>query len=175
MPGSLDTTNTWLAIIAVVAVLQGLVTIGLGIAGWKIYRAVTATMREIDEKRIKPIAAKVDSVVERVHQITDRVHKRAERVEAAIDDTVGRVSDATSGVTSSVSDTVHKVSGAVTGIRAALVNALTTEERGGKGRSRHSRLAHDPLAVPGPARVMPMGERGHLDDDGTRQVREGGF
>ena len=175
MPGSLDTTNTWLAVIAAVAVLQGLVTIGLGIAAWKIYRVATATLREIDEKRIQPIAAKVDGVLDRVHQITDRVQKRAERVEAAIDNTVGRVNHATTGVTSSVSDTVHKVSDAVTGIRAALVNALTTDDSGANGRSRHSRLAHDPLAVPGPARVVPIGERGHLDDDGTRQVREGGL
>jgi phage-related protein len=175
MPGTLDTTNTWLFVIAMVSLLQGLVIIGLGFAGWKIYRLATTTMREIDEKRIKPIAAKVDSVVERVHQITDRVHQRAERVEAAIDETVGRVNHATTGVKSSVSDTVHKVSDAVTGLRAALVNALTTEESGGNGRSRHSRLAHDPTAVPGPARVVPMGERGQLDDDGTRNVREGGF
>jgi uncharacterized protein YoxC len=175
MPGTLDTTNTWLAIIAAVAVLQGLVIIGLGIAGWKIYRAATAAMRDIDEKRIKPIAAKVDSVIDRVHQITDRVHQRAERVEAAIDDTVGRVNHATTGVKSSVSETVHKVSDAVTGLRAALVNALTTEESGANGRSGHSRFAHDPSVAPGPARVVPMGERGHIDDDGTRQVREGGF
>jgi uncharacterized protein YoxC len=175
MPGTLDTTNTWLFVIAMVSVLQGLLIIGLGIAGWKIYRAATATMREIDEKRIKPIAAKVDGVVDRVHQITDRLHRRAERVEAAIDDTVDRVNHATTGVKSSVSDTVHKVTDAVTGLRAALINALTTEEGGGNGRSRHSRLAHDPLEAPGPARVVPMGERGHLDDEGARQVREGGF
>lgn len=174
MPGSLDTTNTWLFVIAMVSVLQGLVIVGLGIAGWKIYRLATTTTQEIDEKRIKPIAAKVDSVVDRVHQITERVHKRAERVEAVIDDTVGRVNHATTGVKSSVSDTVHKVSDAVTGLRAALVDALTTEESG-NGRSTHSRLAHEPSVVPGPARVVPVGERGHLDDDGTRQVREGGF
>lgn len=174
MPGTLDTTNTWLFVIAMVSVLQGLVIIGLGIVGWKLYRAATATMRDIDEKRIKPIAAKVDGVLDTVHQITDRLSRRAERVEAAIDDTVGRVNDTATGVKSSVSDTVHRVSDAVTGLRAALVNALTTDD-GGNGRPRHSRFEHDLSANPGAPRVVPMGERGHLHDDETRQVREGGF
>jgi uncharacterized protein YoxC len=150
MPGSLDTTNTMLAIIAAVAVLQGLVLLGLGFAGWKIYRLATDTIREIDEKRVKPLMAKVDGVLDkangltdrvhqitdRVHQITDRVQHRVERVEAAFDHTVNRVSDTTTGVKTSVGDSVHRVSDAVTSIRSLIVNALTTEKPGPNGR-RH--------------------------------------
>ena len=146
MPGSLDTTNTMLAIIAAVSLLQGLVLIGIGVAGWKIYRLATQTLREIDERRVKPIAAKVEGLVDRAHHVTDRVHqitervqKRAEKVDAAIDDAVGRVNHTATGVKSGVSDTVHRVAGAVTGLRAALVDALTTGERpGGNGHDRHS-------------------------------------
>ena len=146
MPGSLDTTNTMLAIIAAVSLLQGLVLIGLGVAGWKVYRLATQTIREIDERRVKPIAAKVEGLVDRAHNVTERVHhitervqKRAEKVDAAIDDAVGRVSHATTGVKSGVSDTVTRVAGAVTGLRAALVDALTTDERRiGNGHDRHS-------------------------------------
>ncbi len=167
MPGSLDTTNTMLAIIAAVSVLQGLVLLGVGIGAWKLYRAATATLREIDERRVQPIAAKVDGlldraqqVTDRVHQLTDRVHQRAERVEAAIDDTVGRVTHTATGVKSSVGDTVHKVSDAVSGLRAVLINALTTDE--GNGHRQRSRFA-------------PDHERGHLHHDETRDVREGGL
>ena len=145
MPGSLDTTNTMLAIIAAVSLLQGLVLIGIGVAGWKVYRLATQTIREIDERRVKPIAAKVEGLVDRAHHVTDRVHqitervqKRAEKVDAAIDDAVGRVNHTATGVKSGVADTVHRVAGAVTGLRAALVDALTTDERPrGKGHDRH--------------------------------------
>ncbi len=159
MPASLDTTNTWLAIIAVVSVIQGLVLLGLGFAGWKIYRIATETMRELDEKRVKPLAAKVDSILDQVHRLTNRVHQRADKLEAVIDDTVTRVSHTTTGVKSTVSDSVHRVSDAVTGIRALIVNALTTETSGENGR-HHSRFAR---------------EREHVHHDETREVREGGF
>lgn len=156
MPGSLDTTNTMLAIIAAVMVLQGLVLLGLGFAGWRIYRAATETLRELDEKRVKPLAAKVDGILDqahrltdRVHQITDRVHQRAEKIEAALDHTVTRVTDTTAGVKSTVGDSVHRVSDAVTSIRSLIVNALTTEKPRANARPIHY--------------------------DETREVREGGF
>jgi uncharacterized protein YoxC len=155
MPGSLDTTNTMLAIIAAVSVLQGLVLLGVGIAGFKLYRSATATLRELDEKRVQPLAAKVDGILAQVHRITESVQRRAEKVEAAIDDTVGRVDD----VKASVNETVHRVSGAVGGIRAAIVNALTSEPRPGRPNG----------TVPHPA----------VRDGGSYQtpehVREGGF
>jgi hypothetical protein len=142
MPGNLDTTNVMLAIIAAVSVIQGLVLLGVGIAAFKLYRAATGTMREIDEKRVQPLVAKVDGILTQVHHLADRVQKRADKVEAAIDDTVGRVDVTATRVKSSVNDTVHKVSDAVTGIRSAIVNALTTEGRAPNGHRHSEPLAH---------------------------------
>jgi outer membrane murein-binding lipoprotein Lpp len=164
MPGSLDTTNTMLAIIAAVMVLQGLVMLGLGLAGWKIYRAATETLRELDERRIKPLATKVETILDRVHALTDRVHQRAEKVEAAIEDTVARVNHTTTGVKSTVADSVHRVSDAVTSIRSLIVNALTTE---GNGHRHQARVEGDTAAA--------AGTQGHVHYDDTRRVREGGL
>jgi uncharacterized protein YoxC len=187
MPGSLDTTNTMLAIIAGVALLQAIVIIGLGLAGWKIYRLATETIREIDDRRVKPIAAKVDGLLDRAHQLTDQVHqltdrvqKKAEKVEAAIDDTMGRVNHTATAAKSTVTDTVQKVSEAVGGIRAALVNALTTE---GDGQRQAPRFAHTASATSGvqgaPAvsvtPVAPVAPAVQHDNEQTRRVREGGF
>lgn len=127
MPGSLDTTNTMLAIIAAVSVLQALVLIGAGIVGFKLYRTATGMIREIDEKRVKPLAAKVEGILSQVHQLTERVQRRAEKVESVIDETVERVDHTATKVRSSVNDTVRNVSEAVTGIRSAIVNVLTTD------------------------------------------------
>ena len=160
MPGSLDTTNTMLAIIAAVSVLQGLVLLGVGFAAWKIYKAATATLHELDEKRVKPLTAKVETILDSVHRLTDRVHQRAEKVEAAIDDTVTRVNQTTSGVKDAVSDSVHRVSDAVTSIRSLIVNALTTEGRGPRYQA---------------PRAVPTSGPDHIHHEDTRQVREGGF
>lgn len=165
MPGTLDTTNAMLAIIAAVSVLQGLVLIAVGIAGFKLYRTVTATLREIDEKRVQPLTAKVDGILSQVHQLGERVQRRAEKVEAAIDDTVGKVDHTAARVKSSVNDTVRNVADAVTGIRAAIVNVLTTEsDRGGNGHHRQP--------PPPPLPMTPAG-RDPLQTHDT--VREGGF
>ena len=151
MPDSLGATNTMLAVIAAVSVIQGLVFIGLGVAAWKVYKLATQTIREIDERRVKPIAAKVEGLVDRAQQVTDRVHQMTERVQKKAE----QVEETATHVRSSVSDTVHRMSDAVTGLRAALVNALTTGE--GDGHRHQSRFAHS-----------------HRHDE-SRNVREGGF
>jgi uncharacterized protein YoxC len=160
MPDSLGATNTMLAVIAAVSVIQGLVCIGFGVAGWKIYKLATGTIREIDEKRVKPIAAKVEGLVDRAHQVTDRVHQLTERVQQRAE----KVEETATHVKSSVTDTVHRVSDAVTGLRAALINALTTDE--GDGHRHHSRFAHPPRTA---------AEGGYFHHEETRDVRGGGF
>ena len=165
MPGTLDTTNVMLAIIAAVSVLQGLVLVAVGIACFKLYRTVTVTLRELDERRVKPLTAKVDGILTQVHQLGDRLQRRAEKVEAAIDETVGKVDHTTARVKSSVNDTVHRVTDAVTGIRAAIVNVLTSEPGRPRGNG-HDRLPHPPLPVDSTGRDT-------LHTQG--QVREGGF
>ena len=165
MPGTLDTTNVMLAIIAAVSVLQGLVLVAVGVAGFKLYRTVTATLRELDERRVKPLTAKVEAILAQVHQLGDRLQRRAERVDAAIDETVGKVDQTTARVKSSVNDTVHRVTDAVSGIRAAIINVLTTEPDRPRGNG-HDRLPHPPPPVDSTGRDS-LHTQGH--------VREGGF
>ena len=175
MPGSLDTTNTMLAIIAAVSVLQALVLIGAGIVGFKLYRTATETLREIDERRVKPLAAKVEGILAQVHTLTDRVQQRAAKVEAAIDDTVGRVDQTATKVRSSVHDTVHAVTDAVTGIRSAIVNVLTTEpaRRDIPAAARAVPVAPVVPVVP----VVPVATsgRGPQIPHTEEPIREGGF
>jgi hypothetical protein len=108
---------------------------------------------------VKPLAAKVEAVVDQVHRLTDRVQQRAEKFESAIDHTVARVNGTTTGVKTTVTDSVHRVSDAVTSIRALIVNALTTEGQGHRQTPR----------------AVPTSGRDHIHHDETRQVREGGF
>lgn len=176
MPGSLDTTNTMLAIIAAVSVLQALVLIGAGIMGLKLYRTATETLRELDERRVKPLAARVDGILAQVQHLTDRVQQRAAKVEAAIDDTVGRVDQTATKVRSSVHETVHAVSEAVTGIRSAIVNVLTTESP--RAAMPAPPAAHVPAAPVAPVTpVVPVATSGRIPQIPPRDehVREGGF
>ncbi|MDQ3068872.1 MAG: hypothetical protein M3R55_03980 [Acidobacteriota bacterium] len=171
MPGSLDTTNTMLAIIAAVSVLQGLVLLGIGIAALKLYKAATVSMREIDERRVKPLMAKVEGItakaegiLDQVQHLTARVQRKAEKVEAAFDGTVERVDETAHKVRSSVNDTVHRVTDVVGGLRSAIVSALTTE-----GRTTPAQIQQFPPVAASRERLD------NLDNTDSRQVRQGGM
>jgi len=163
----LETTNVLLGVMAAVSVLQALVLIGAGIVGFRLYRKVTATLEELDEKRVRPLTARVDSILTQVHQLGERINRRAERIDTAIDETAAKVDQTATRVRSSVGDTVHRVAEVVTGLRGAIVNVLTTErethETQGNGHA-----AAAPYPYPG---MPPAGGMA----DTQERVREGGF
>jgi len=114
--GNLDTTNLLLGIMAAVSVLQALVLIGLGVMAYRLYTQAMRTVREVEERQIAPLVAKVntlmirvDSVLVDVKDITSRVTQRTESVDAAIRHTIDRVDETAGRVRSSVSARVNRV------------------------------------------------------------------
>lgn len=125
--GNLDTTNLLLGIMAAVSVLQALVLIGAGIMGWKLYRQVMQTVRDLEERQVAPLVARVDTlmttvdgILADVKTITSRVGQQTERVNSAISSTMDRVDETADRVKTSVAHRVHRVVGLVNGVRAAL-------------------------------------------------------
>ena len=79
--GNLFTTNILLAVIAAVSVLQALVLIGVGVMAFRLYRQTLRMVRDIEQRRIAPLAAdvtalmaKVDGILADVKDVTARVH-----------------------------------------------------------------------------------------------------
>ncbi len=114
--GNLDTTNLLLGIMAAVSVLQALVLIGVGVMAYRLYREAMQTIRELETRRVAPLVARVNVLMDRVDgilgdvkEVTSRVSDRTERVDAAIRST-----------TSSVSSRVNRVLTLVHTARAAV-------------------------------------------------------
>jgi hypothetical protein len=114
--GNLDTTNLLLGIMAAVSLLEGLLLIGAGIMGYRLYTQAMRTIREVEARQIAPLVARVNVLMERVDgilgdvkEVTTRVSDRTERVDAAIRST-----------TSSVSSRVNRVLTLVHTARAAV-------------------------------------------------------
>jgi pyrimidine operon attenuation protein/uracil phosphoribosyltransferase len=118
----LETTNVLLGIMAAVAVLEGLVLIGLGIGGFMVYRRVMTVVNEIEEKRIAPIAAKVNAILEDVRGVTARVEAQAARVDHAINGTMERVDDTASRVRHTVRERIDQVVGVAHAVRATIAS-----------------------------------------------------
>ena len=127
MGGDLQSLSTPLWIMAVVSVLQALVIIGMGIAGYLAYSRVMTLVNELEARQIAPLREKVDAILADVKSVTARVSQQTERVDHAISGTIDRVDETATRVRANVHDKVNNAVGVARGIRAVIVSLLNRE------------------------------------------------
>ena len=127
MVGDLQSVSVPLWIMAVVSVLQALVLIGVGIAGYLAYSRVMTLVNELEARQIAPLREKVDAILADVKSVTARVSQQTERVDHAISGTIERVDDTASRVRAGVHDKVSQAVGVVRGVRAVIMSLLHKE------------------------------------------------
>ncbi len=127
--GDLGTTNVWLAIMAIVSLLQALVLIGVGVAAFLVYRRVMRLVNEIETRQVAPLREKVEEILGDVRAVTSRVNHQTERVNHAISGTMDRVDDTADRVKGSVRDRMNQAAGMVRGLRAIIMSVLGHETR----------------------------------------------
>jgi hypothetical protein len=125
----LHTTNMLLGIMAAVSVLEALVLIGIGVAGFIAYRRVMQLVSDLEARQIAPIREKVDAILADVKTVTARVSQQTERVDHAITGTMERVDETAERVKSSVRDKVARAAGIVRGVRAIIMSMMNHETR----------------------------------------------
>jgi phage-related protein len=135
MDGNLGTTNVLLGIMAAVSVLQALVLIGAGVAGFLAYRRVMQLVNDLEARQIAPLREKVEAILGDVKTVTSRVSQQTERVDHAISGTMERVDETAERVRHSVRDKVSQASGVVRGVRAVIASILTSAGSGRNGQS----------------------------------------
>ena len=124
MGGDLGTTNMWLAIMAIVSVLEALLLIGIGVAGFLMYRRVMQVVNDLETRQITPVREKVDAILLDVKAVTANVNQQTERVNHAISGTMERVDETADRVKGSVRDQVNRAVGIVQGLRAVVLSVL---------------------------------------------------
>ena len=125
--GDLQGLSVPLWIMAVVSVLQALVLIGAGVAGYLAYSRVMTLVNELEARQIAPLREKVDAILVDVKAVTARVSQQTERVDHAITGTIDRVDDTASRVRAGVHDKVSQAVGVVRGVRAVIMSLLQRE------------------------------------------------
>src|SRR5438876_6815712 len=126
MAGELGTTNLILGIIAAVSVLEALVVIGMGIAGFMAYRKVMELVAGIETRQVAPAAARVNAILDDLKDVTATVRHETERVDQAIHTTIDRLDDTAGRVRSNVRAKTSHVVGFIRGLRVALESVLAT-------------------------------------------------
>jgi pyrimidine operon attenuation protein/uracil phosphoribosyltransferase len=126
MTGNLATTNLLLGIMAAVSVLEALLVIGVGIAGFLIYRRVMDLVAGLETRQVAPAMARVNAILDDVKDVTAKVKEETERVDQAIKTTMGRVDDTADRVRSNVRAKTSRLVGLVRGARVAIESLLHT-------------------------------------------------
>ena len=93
MEANLGTTNLLLGIMAGVSVLEALVIIGMGVAGFVIFRRVSDLLGTLESRHVAPAMFRVNAILDDVKDVTARVKEETERVDNAIRNTMDRVDD----------------------------------------------------------------------------------
>jgi hypothetical protein len=136
MSAELGTTNLLLGIMAAVSVLEGLVIIGMGIAGFMAYRKVTALVDQgmvlaagIEARQVAPAMMRVNAILDDVREVTAKVKQETDRVDHAIHSTIDRIDDTAGRVRTNVRAKTNALVGVIRGARMALEGMLRSEVR----------------------------------------------
>ena len=124
MESQLGTTNLFLGIMATVSVLQALVLIGAGIAGFMAYRKVMALVNTLEEQHVAPAMGRVNAILDDVKVVSAKVKEEADRVDHAIHTTIDRVDDTVDRMRWNVRAKTSRIVGIVRGARVAIESML---------------------------------------------------
>jgi hypothetical protein len=80
MTPDLNTTNTWLAILAVAGALQTLLLLGAAIGLFRIYRQTVTALEALEQRHLAPISARASLIMDDLQDVT----ARARRVDEAM-------------------------------------------------------------------------------------------
>jgi len=120
MEANLGTTNLLLGIMAAVSVLEALLLLGVGVAGFLIYRRVMTLINDLEARQIAPAMARVNAILDDVKQVSNKVKDEAERVDSALRTTMDRVDDTAERVRSNVRAQTGRLVGILRGARVAI-------------------------------------------------------
>jgi len=126
MSGELGTTNLLLGIMAAVSVLEALAIIGMGVAGFTVYRKVMELVAGLETRQVAPAMIRVNAILDDVRDVTAKVRQETERVDHAIHTTIGRIDDTAERMRSNVREKTSRVVGFIRGLRVALESVMAT-------------------------------------------------
>jgi hypothetical protein len=111
---------------AAVSVLEALAIIGMGVAGFMVYRKVTVLVAGLESRQVAPAMIRVNAILDDVKGVTARVREETERVDHAIHTTIDRIDDTADRVRSNVREKTSRVVGLIRGLRVALESVMAT-------------------------------------------------
>ena len=124
METQLETTNLYLAIMAIVSVLEALLLIGIGVAGFIAYRRVMTLVSTLEADHVAPAMSRVNAILDDVKVVSAKVKEETVRVDHAIHTTIDRVDDTVDRMRMNMRAKTSRIIGMVRGARMAIESML---------------------------------------------------
>jgi uncharacterized protein YoxC len=80
----LTTTNVWLAILAIVSLIQFLMICVGGVLAFRMYQKAMRTLETVERVHIAPVRARVDGILDEVQMMTAKARNAQESVAHAL-------------------------------------------------------------------------------------------
>ena len=84
MTPDLQTTNTWLAILAIAGALQSLLLLGTAFGLFRIYRRTASALEALEQRHLAPISARAALIMDDLQDVTARVRNVDDAVRAKL-------------------------------------------------------------------------------------------
>ena len=107
-------TNTWLAILAVISLIQFLAMCVAGILAYRMYHRAMTTLETVERVHIAPLRARVDAMLDQVQLMTDKVRHAQE----SVSDALRHVSGTGSAVAGAVKSKAWPIVGVLQGLKS---------------------------------------------------------
>jgi hypothetical protein len=114
-------TNVWLAILAIVSLIEFLLICAAGVLAYKMYARAMTMIETVERVHIAPLIARVDEVLDEVQEITGKVRYAQDSVSHAFQSAAG----AGSLIAGAVKARSWPVIGLINGLRSAASAMLT--------------------------------------------------
>jgi len=111
---------------AAISVLEAVAIIGLGVAGFVVYKRVTELVAGLEIRQVAPTMVRVNAILDDVKGVTAKVREETERVDQAIHTTIERIDDTAYRVRANVRQKTSRVVGFIRGLRVALESVMAT-------------------------------------------------
>jgi hypothetical protein len=112
---SLATTNIWLAILAVVSLLEFLMICAAGLLAYKAYRQVMTVVETVERTHVAPLRARAEAMLDEVQLMIDKV----KHAQTSVTDAFKHMTGAGSAIAGSVKSRTWPIAGIISGIRSA--------------------------------------------------------
>lgn len=121
-------TNTWLAVLAVISLIQFLILCAAAFFAYRMYQKAMTTVETVERVHIAPLRARVDGLLDQVQVMTNKVR----HAQDSVSDALRHVTGTGSAVAGAVKSKTWPIVGIFQGLKS-VANTMM-----GNGRHDHS-------------------------------------